>query len=175
MKTFLGTKTIRALPMLLSAYQALRNYPAGVTAEADQEGYLVEYTDGGMPNHPEFDGYISWSPKEQFEAAYRVIEGDSQALTFGDALIALKAGRKVARAGWNGKGMFVSMSGQLGGSYLFHDLFWSRHNREFAAEQPNGTALVMPCLTLKAADGSIVMGWLASQTDMLAEDWQVLS
>ena len=37
-----------------------------------------------------------------------------------------------------------------------------------------GTVKVMPYITMKAADGSIVMGWLASQTDMLADDWVIV-
>ena len=61
----------------------------------DRPGYAVKYP----------DGYISWSPKEGFEAAYRVAEGSEQRLTFGDAIHFLKAGHRVARTGWNGKGM----------------------------------------------------------------------
>lgn len=49
------------------------------------------------------DGYESWSPKKQFEEAYR----DCMGMTFGIALELLKKGCKVAREGWNGKGMFV--------------------------------------------------------------------
>lgn len=37
------------------------------------EGYLVEYLDGGKSNHPDHKGYISWSPKEQFENGYTEI------------------------------------------------------------------------------------------------------
>lgn len=55
------------------------------------------------------DGYQSWSPASAFEPAYRAIEGDNQALTFGDALHMLKLGKKVARAGWNGKGLSVEL------------------------------------------------------------------
>ncbi len=127
-------------------------------------GYGVKYE----------DGYTSWSPKKAFEAAYRDIEGPVQALTFGDALHMLKLGKKVARAGWNGKGMWLSLSGPLEGHILKSENFWSLHNAQFAEDQPNGEALVLPSITMKTADGSILMGWLASQSDMLAEDWSIV-
>ena len=46
-------------------------------------------------------------------------------------------------------------------------------NAEYA-EKSGGTVKVMPYVTMKAADGSIVMGWLASQSDMLSEDWEIV-
>lgn len=52
--------------------------------------------------------------------------------------------------------------------------FWSKHNAEYAAAQPGAVAKVLPCITMKTATGEILMGWLASQTDMLAEDLVVL-
>lgn len=146
---YIGTKIVLAWP-----------------AEKDgQPGYGVKYE----------DGYTSWSPKEAFEAAYRDIEGDNQALTFGDALHMLKLGKKVARAGWNGKGMWISLSGPIGGRKTHADHFWSKNNGDYAREQPEGCATVLPCFTMKTATGEILMGWLASQSDMLAEDWVVLA
>lgn len=53
------------------------------------------------------------------------------------------------------------------------DRFWSEHNRAHA-EANGGTAKVLPSITMKTAIGEILMGWLASQTDMLAKDWQVV-
>ena len=93
-----------------------------------------------------------------------------EAMSFGDAIVALKAGKKVARAGWNGKGMWLSLSGKLGGSEVRAENFWSPHNRAFA-EQNGGSAVVLPTICMKTASGEILMGWLASQTDVLAEDW----
>lgn len=40
------------------------------TETDDSPGYMVEYLDGGEPNHPNHKGYISWSPKDVFERAY---------------------------------------------------------------------------------------------------------
>jgi hypothetical protein len=127
------------------------------------DGYSVRYA----------DGYTSWSPKDVFEAAYRVAEGDEQRLNFGDALHYLKLGRKVARAGWNGKGMWLALTGGVHARRVPYQAFWSPHNANHALEQ-GGYATVLPSITMRTADGSILMGWLASQTDMLAEDWMVL-
>ncbi|RKE36657.1 uncharacterized protein DUF2829 [Paraburkholderia sp. BL23I1N1] len=120
-----------------------------------REGYAVKYE----------DGYMSWSPKETFEAAYRVIEGDAQSLTFGDAVAMLKAGMKVARSGWNGKGMFL---------FLVPGSTFSVNRPPLLGIYPEGTQIdYCPHIDMKTADGKIVP-WLASQTDVMAEDWQVL-
>lgn len=74
-------------------------------------------------------------------------------------------------AGWNGKGMWLSYS--PGSLALSAASFWSPCNKVFA-EQNGGTAEVLPCITMKTADGKILMGWLASQTDMLSDDWGIV-
>lgn len=94
-------------------------------------------------------------------------------MNFGEALEALKRGHRIARKGWNGKGMWLALSGHLEGRLIPAEQFWSPQNKAFA-EENGGKAHVLPCITMKTADGSILMGWLASQTDMLAEDWEVL-
>jgi hypothetical protein len=91
--------------------------------------------------------------------------------TFGDAIEALKCGERVSRSGWNGKGMWLAFS--PGSKALPADRFWAGPNREFAASN-GGTADVLPCITMKTATGEVLMGWLASQTDMLAEDWGIV-
>lgn len=93
-------------------------------------------------------------------------------LTFGQAIEHLKAGNRVAREGWNGKSMWLALT--PGTADLPADKFWNRHNRAFA-EQNGGTATVLPTITMKTATGEILMGWLASQTDMLSSDWCVVS
>lgn len=100
-------------------------------------------------------------------------------MNFGHAIEALKAGKKVAREGWNGKGMWLSLSApaSTGPFVLARSVpsasFWSENNRAFA-EENGGFATVLPCITMKTATGEILMGWLASQTDMLAEDWAII-
>lgn len=136
--------------------------------DGDDEGYLVEYVDGGKSNHPDFKGYISWSPREVFARAYRPVNG----MTFGTALEAMKEGKKVARSGWNGKGMWIALS--PGSKALPAERFWNPNNREWAMSRPRQQADVLPRITMKTATDEILMGWLASQTDMLAEDWVIV-
>lgn len=93
---YIGTKIINAQPMLLWEYHKLRGSELPTDADPDEAGYLVEYTDGGKPNHPAYKGYISWSPKAVFDKAYRPLTE----LDFSMALIALKAGHKMARRSW---------------------------------------------------------------------------
>lgn len=68
--TYIGTKLIAAIPMTRLAYNECRGWQLPTDENGADEGYLVEYLDGGKPNHPDHAGYISWSPKAQFEAAY---------------------------------------------------------------------------------------------------------
>lgn len=139
-------------------YYGTKRILAWSSEKDGQPGYAVKYA----------DGYTSWSPKEVFEAAYQPID----AMSFGHAIAAMKSGAKVARAGWNGKGMWLALScGET--RKVSADAFWSPHNAGHAREQ-GGFATVLPSITMKTADGSILMGWLASQTDMLADDWQVV-
>ena len=91
-------------------------------------------------------------------------------MTFGGALQALKAGNRVARAGWNGNGMWLALTT---GQMVPADKFWNTHNKAFA-ESMGGQAEVQPYITMKTAQGKIVP-WLASQGDMLDEDWQVVA
>ena len=96
--------------------------------------------------------------------------------SFGWAIEQLKAGNRVARNGWNGKGMWLSISCD-GSREVAAENFWSPHNAEFA-RQNGGKALVLPAITMKTVDSTgreaILMGWLASQTDMLADDWVIV-
>ena len=167
MNRYIGTKLINAKPMSRAEYNALRGWAVPADENPDDAGYLVEYVDGGKANHPDFAGYISWSPADVFNRAYRPVIG----MSFGDAIAALKAGQKVARTGWNGKGMWLALSPGL--LNLDPAQFWSPANRAYAEAQ-GGCVSVLPCITMKTATGEILMGWLASQTDMLADDWLIV-
>lgn len=89
-------------------------------------------------------------------------------MNFGSALKAMNEGYRVQRRGWNGKGMWICLG--HGQDNLPADKFWNSHTKAFAIEN-GGTADVLPYIIMKTGDGKILMGWLASQTDMLAEDW----
>ena len=98
------------------------------------------------------DGYESWSPKDVFEEAYR----ECESMTFGLALECLKKGMHVCRAGWNGKGMWLELQRP------------DEHSK-----------MTLPYVYLNYPDNAqntpgARVPWLASQTDMLAEDWRIV-
>lgn len=167
MKQFLGTKQILARPMTFGEYFAYRSGAINPESHAPEDaGYLVEYLDSGKPNHPGHAGYISWSPKEVFERAYRPVDG----LTFGLAIEALKAGKRVARAGWNGKGMYLWL---LPAATVKAE--WCREaHLKAVVEQNGGEIEALGSIRMMTADRKVLTGWLASQTDMLAEDWTII-
>ncbi len=71
---YIGKKEIHAVPMNRLAYNQLRGWELPADENGEDEGYLVEYLDGGAANHPDYTGYISWSPAAVFERAYKVAE-----------------------------------------------------------------------------------------------------
>ena len=71
MQRFIGTKVILARALSRGEYNTYRGWTPPAGEDQSVKGYLVEYTDGGTPNDPRHAGYISWSPKEQFDNAYR--------------------------------------------------------------------------------------------------------
>jgi len=168
MKRYIGVKEINATPMSRAAYNLFRGWELPKDENGEDEGYLVEYIDGGQANTATYKGYVSWSPKDVFERAYKPTEG----MTFGLALEALKKGCKVARKGWNGKGMWlILVPGQ----------------KEVALRQgtPYGDALaltsceILPHIDMWTTNAhgrrAMLPGWLASQTDMLSDDWEVVA
>jgi hypothetical protein len=159
---YIGTKLIKAKPMTRGDYNAFRGWKMPENENPEDEGYMVVYVDS--------DDYVSWSPKDVFERAYRSCNGG---MTFGGALEMMKMGFKVARKGWNGKGMFIYMQD---GSYpYFHQLKKDVQEKLTGPYvDPYGSVHVCPHIDMKAADGSLVIGWLASQEDMLADDYYVV-
>ena len=92
----------------------------------------------------------------------------SDTYSFGDAINFLKAGKKVARKGWNGKGVFLVL---CPGSEVPADHMRVKPVKKFYQQEGRVSVIIAPHIDLKAADGTYVTGWLASQTDMLADDW----
>lgn len=157
----IGVKLINAKPMSRQDYNNLRGWTMPEDENPSDDGYLVEYVDGGKANHPDFEGYISWSPEDVFKNAYRPVSG----MTFGLAVEALKLGKKVCRAGWNGKGMFL---------FLVAGSTFQVNRAPLLGIYPEGTVInYCPHIDMKTADNKIVP-WLASQTDVLADDWMVV-
>ncbi len=137
MKKYIGVKIIYAEPMNLEDYNKFKGWTIPENEDPNKEGYKVVYS----------DEYISWSPKEQFEDAYRLTDG----MTFGLAVEAAKKGFEIARTGWNGKGMYVRLNPA----------------RDF------GFSELCPFFTIKNVRNSFDT-WVPSISDILADDWQIV-
>ena len=157
MRAFIGTKLANARPMTRAEYCAFRGWTLPDNENGTDKGWLVEYLDGGTANTITYAGYVSWSPDEQFQNVYREVDG----LSFGLAIEALKKGFKVARAGWNGKGQFL---------YLIkaEDL---QNGLKYGYGEYINEPVFTDVIAIKTTANQIQVGWLASQTDMLADDW----
>lgn len=114
-----------------------------------EDGYRVEYP----------DGYISWSPKDAFEKAYHELTGD---MNFGLALDALRTGHKVSRRNWNGKGQYIELALRI--SYIDH-----KGNEINANHDTMGNKAIA-----FVGNQGVQLGWLASQADMLSDDWYIV-
>ena len=117
------------------------------------------------------DGKTAWVAPDDFEATYHKIYSG---MTFGDALFLLKRGEKVTRKEWNGKGMYLWLSP----SHVLksEDLKDSIIKDCADANKKNILCLGTICMYTHDSSGrnAILTGWLASQSDMLAEDWEVV-
>ena len=155
MTKYIRSHIVEAEPMTRGDYNKHRGWEIPANENPADEGYHVVYP----------DGYESWCPKVQFEAAGRPIDG----MTFGQAVEAMKHGEKVARKGWNGKGMYLWL---LPATDVKKE--WCRDPRLIEAM---GERDVLPCLgsiRMFTATKEVLTGWLASQTDMLSEDWCIV-
>lgn len=90
--------------------------------------------------------------------------------TFGVALEAVKQGKAISREGWNGKAMVVTLNkGAIDHEPQCSPIEGIR--ADLFEVYTQGVVTRLPNLNMRAASGSTVTGWLASQTDLLAEDW----
>jgi len=127
----------------------------------------------GLPGYDvTYGGYLSWSPEEAFEEAYQDVR---QGMNFGGAIFMLKRGKKVARKGWNGKDMWIALMDGMSLPPFNSQEPGKKVNDRTAAFIGEDTPLVtLPYIATWTADGKWLPGWLASQTDMLADDWVVV-
>ena len=90
-------------------------------------------------------------------------------MTFSWAIEQLKAGEQLQREGWNGEGMFVVA--QKG----YPDGIPANTNTAKALRISEGTIIkTRPYLALLDVEGVLVTGWVPSQTDMFADDWEIV-
>lgn len=94
-------------------------------------------------------------------------------MRFGEALEHARKGKKIARHGWNGKGMYVYVKpGRIIPLEMWQVTMPSEKPTE--EEKKKGYVVVNSHLDMVNAQGERIIGWLASQTDMLAFDWYVV-
>lgn len=157
MEKFIGTKLVEAEPA--TRVQRMGREPEIIPEGRDmpfygekgttyRRGYRVRYQ----------DGYESWSPEEAFEKAYR----RTDSMSFGLALEAARMGKKIARAGWNGKDQYVELGHNFGYNTSDGESSCAFH-RDIGSQ----------ALVFVGTRGRQV-GWLASQADMLADDWHIV-
>ena len=155
MKQYIGSKIVKAwpcyrVPVIGGRYEYCKLdevVPTCITGKIE-DGCRIQYK----------DGYLSWSPKAVFEKAYRETTG----LSFGLAIEAAKMGKKIARAGWNGKNQYVELA------YCI-----SYKNNAAEVVNVNHCNIGNKAFAFVGTSG-VQMGWLASQADMLADDWQIV-
>lgn len=165
LKQYVGTKLITAKAMNRADYNTLRGWKLPENEDGKDEGYLVQYasSEASPPNVEGFSGYVSWSPKTVFEESYVETQ---EGLPFSMALELVKnQACRVARKGWNGKGMFI---------FLVPGSEFEVNREPLLSILGEGTKVKYHGhIDMKTADGMIVP-WLASQTDILANDWGVV-
>jgi hypothetical protein len=140
METYIGTMIIRAIPMTRESVEELLNRNIGDEPKGD--GYFVQYE----------DGHQTWRPKDVFDKTYRRLD----LLTFGLAIEALKSGFKVARSGWNEKGLWLDLQVSDEDSDMALPCIYLNHSGS-ARNTPNTRVL-----------------WDAPHTDIFAEDWHIV-
>lgn len=148
MDKYIGTKFIEAKPMNLGDYNLYRGWKIPDNENPNREGYLVKYQ----------DGYESWSPSEVFESSYDL----SCCLSFGLATELMKKGCKVAREGWNGKNQYIELATCISYTNSSGEIINCNHD-----------AIGNKAIAFVGTSG-VQIGWLASQADMLANDWVVV-
>ena len=150
---YIRINEVDAEPMKFGEFKGKHPKSGGANVErnAEDEGYVITYRKGSE------NEYVSWCPKAEFDAVSRPIDG----MTFGMAIEAMKRGKKVARKGWNGNGQFVT----VGNQFTYVDC----NGKQNAEHQTSGTAALIFHGTI-----GVQVSWLASQSDMLSEDWEVV-
>lgn len=164
---YYGTKQLKASIMTLGDYNSLRGWDMPENEDPNSQGYLVEYMDGGKSNHPDYENYISWSPKDVFEKSYQ----PTDAMSFGHAIEALKSGKKVSRSGWNGRGMFLVLIEGTKNAQL-------RDGTPYQEATGLEECEILPHIDMWTVNSSgrqaMLCGWAASVTDVLSNDWCIV-
>ena len=145
-------------------------YISAVEKQKQSEGYTPDqsFTRGDMETC-----FVSGA-----QSMERLQEGRQG--TFGQAIGSLRNGFLVRREGWNGKGMFLFMRPWcvLDDKTIINDVKSLPYNfKEWVKAHPNDARqrVFTEYICMKTADGTVVNGWLPSQTDMLTGDWELVN
>ena len=161
MQHYIGVKLVDGTPMTLGDYNQYRGWTIPSDEDPQKEGYLVQ----------DEDGYESWCPKENFETHNRPTTG----MPFGHAIEAARAGKKIARLGWNGKNMFVvCMPAMYLPPFSSQNEGKKVNDRTAAIIGPDAPLDCQSYFAMFNAQGQWIPGWLASQSDMLADDYYIV-
>jgi hypothetical protein len=153
----------KATFMTLQEYATFRGWQLPADLNGDEEGHFVEYVDTSGQH------YKAWLPKPLFDKMNRPSQNN---LTFGQAIEAAKAGYRVSRRGWNGKDMFVVYMPLLKLPPHSSQEPGAKVNDRTAKYIGKDTPLnCQPYFAMFNAQKEWIPGWLASQSDMLSEDW----
>jgi hypothetical protein len=153
LKQFVSTKLVSAKPMTLGDYNSHCEIETPEGDDPKEEGYFIQTADGGH----------YWDTKAFFESTSK---GAKDGLPFSIVLEMVKNnGSRAARKGWNGKGMFI---------FLVPGSTFEVNREPLLSILGEGTKVKYHGhIDMKTADGMIVP-WLASQTDILADDWTLV-
>ena len=144
-------------------YNKHRGWEIPANEDPADEGYHVIYP----------DGYESWCPKAQFEAAGSRIDN----MTFGQAIDACRyRGAKIQRANWNGEGQFVRFESALVSEDGKLRIEEGMELEDFENMPPmiESGCFVFHSVNRKTGILGIQVGWLASQGDLAASDWRIV-
>ena len=153
-KMYVGTRRVKATPMSRQDYNNLRGWKLPDDEDGTDEGYLIEHTDGGNPNTLDYEGYVSWSPKDTFDSAHTETEdligsvstGDmGRVFDIGDVPKMLVDKRELVRQGWDDSKECI---------YLLSEDDKSQ-------------------IVLRYKDGT-TQAWVPDQEDVTADDWMIV-
>ena len=167
-KMYVGTRRVKATPMSRQDYNNLRGWRLPDDEDGNDEGYLIEHTDGGKPNTLDYEGYVSWSPKDTFDNTFTDAEdlvcsygttlksftdnrvgqsiGDmGRTCDIGDVPALLVEGRELVRQGWDDSKECIYLGSEDDKSQIM----------------------------LRHKDG-ITEPWSPDQSDVTADDWMIV-
>ncbi len=153
---FIGVRwNVKAVPMTSGIYNKFRGFTSPAADEDPKRpGYVVRYPGSAQ--------YVSWTPKEIFEVSYQRMDK----MDFSRALFMLKSGVRIARKGWNGKKMWLTLVPATPDTTIKRGTPYAKAGLK--------RVIIDAHIDMMTAKGTMQPGWLASQADILAEDWTVV-